>query len=127
MWCPGPSRRFPDQCPAWINPWFCRGHSAQDVWSAIIRRRRCCNWDGACHGRDHDRNHHGWTDRAAFAAQLGTMEVNEEIDALKTLDFPDGVSRPTEDDSPSHHDAPALRLFGPSGYIGWLDRWDRHA
>jgi phospholipid/cholesterol/gamma-HCH transport system permease protein len=45
-------------------------------------------WWG-CHGpRDgghHDRDHHGRKNGAAFAAELGTMQVNEEIDALKTL------------------------------------------
>jgi phospholipid/cholesterol/gamma-HCH transport system permease protein len=82
---PRPFRRLPDQYPAWINPWFCRCHSAQNVWGAIVRSRCGCHWDGARHGCDHDGDHHGWADRGRFCCTTGHNGVNEEIDALKTL------------------------------------------
>ncbi len=34
-----------------------------------------------------DRHHHGRRTGASFAAHLGTMQVNEEIDALRTMGF----------------------------------------
>ena len=65
---------------------------------------------------------------AAFAAQIGTMQVNEEIDALKTM----GISPVEflvlpEDDRPDHHDAFALHLRGSHGYRGGNDRGRGHA
>jgi len=47
------------------------------------RHRGDCHGKG--HGGDHDRDYRGRRTGAAFAAQLGTMQVNEEIDALQTL------------------------------------------
>ena len=56
---------------------------------------------------------------AAFAAQLGTMEVNEEIDALKTL----GISPMeflvlTPDAGAGPHAAPAVPVCRPYGNPG---------
>ena len=62
---------------------------------------------------------------ASYAAQLGTMQVNEEIDALKTM----GIS-PIEflvlprDDGPDADDAAAVHLRERAGHPG--RRLDRH-
>ena len=56
---------------------------------------------------------------ASFAAQIGTMQVNEEIDALQTLGIsPDGVPGPSANGRPHRDDAAALPLCRPDG-----DRW----
>jgi len=50
-----------------------------------------CRCGGDRHGQDHGGHHDGiimaGRTGAAFAAQIGTMQVNEEIDALQTLGF----------------------------------------
>ena len=65
---------------------------------------------------------------AAFAAQIGTMQVNEEIDALETMGISScGFSGASEDDRPDHHDALALPLRGSHGHRGGTDRGRGHA
>ena len=65
---------------------------------------------------------------AAYAAQLGTMQVNEEIDALKTLGhIAHGISRAAPHVGPGPDDAPALRLRGHHGHPWWIDRRCHHA
>ena len=65
---------------------------------------------------------------AAFAAQLGTMRVNEEIDALVDHGHPaHGVPRAAADAGAHPHDAAAHRLRGPPGHSGRRVRRRDHA
>ena len=65
---------------------------------------------------------------AAFAAQLGTMEVNEEIDAFKTMGIPPiEFLVPASYVRPYSDDAPALSLCGSDGYFRRPDCGSGHA
>jgi hypothetical protein len=63
---------------------------------------------------------------AAFAANLGTMQVNEEIDALQTLGVsPHGLSGDPANGGPGADDAPVVHLCRLHGHIGRHDRGRR--
>ena len=58
---------------------------------------------------------------AAFAAELGTMQVNQETDALRTLGGrPDPVSRRAQDAGADADAAAARLLRDPDGHPGRL-------
>ena len=64
---------------------------------------------------------------AAFAAQLGTMKVTQEIDALRPRwDFADGVSGAAAHDRACPDDAAAVSLRRPDGILGGA-AWARDA
>ena len=65
---------------------------------------------------------------ASFAAQLGTMKVNEEISALETFGIsPHRISRPSANGRAHSGDAVSLRLRGFHQYSRRLYRLNQHA